>query len=1323
MLAQSATRKYQINGFIPSTYTSRLVPVNVSRQYEIVPLRLIDNRLLAAAAYPLSRQTITNIQRNIQYPLDIIQTNIMDIRTLRGILYQIDSEMPKAVPVELALTKTGLISEDQLAAAKSLQAENDRDLAAIALEKHWINESQWGEVVGLSHQIPHLRPQTASPLDGIEILLPLSHSEQLGVLPLWWVGSSLYLTVSDSKALNSLSNLRNLDYKNRAVVCDAFTYQRLKKIIYRPNISMGQVVSENNIADLLVFNRIIGSDEMEMAYEIQRRTGIGLSRILEGEYGISSEIWLDAKAELLDMIAIHPQDLPGDIEERIRSLLPLIPEILMLQYDLLPLFLESDVLVVALPEPQPKLLSLISAITGYQVEMRLMDKTLIHSLMAAFQDTILRGDGDFDRHVKSVDLSDFLLSSGLLQRDQIRNILSDEKSDIADLPERLLGANLLNEQDLAEVYSLMSGIPWLTLEYFQYDMDLINSIPSYAALENKIFPLFEYKGDLWVAVSDLYSCDFLGEIEQLTKRRVWPVIVPRTSLLSALNRYYQFSELYSNAETTFKVVDLLVEGGLITQAEAFEVVNATVDQHIPFDQAVLNLEGVSTEEFYQYLAKKLEAEYVNIGMVENVEKSFDSLGQLQTYRHWKESIDVNAARLIDLNTAKRLTAIPISKTRQGLKVAFADPLFEGNLQEISLLLNQKVIPCLASRDEINAAIQRVLGQVNLGTSLLMAGRITLSQLNNALTLSQNTNVRLGRALVHRGFITEQALYQFLAHQAQLPLFELSDVQLDEEAAHLLDVDEERRLGILPLAADDDSVYLAMVDPLNREGLLLAEKETGRKVHPILVTERDFDEAMEKLYQDDYLARSISQLLNRTPEDSAFRVFSRGQIVAGILALIISAAWLIWDYMNFIVVINSLFSVFYLLFSVYKANIIFKTVSTDLEVELTDEDIKALNDRDLPVYTILVPVYREANVLPEILSCLSNMDYPNTKLDIKILMEANDRETIDAFYLANPPDFIHAVVVPDAQPKTKPKACNYGLIHARGEYLVIYDAEDLPDRDQLKRSVAAFKKVPADVVCIQAKLNYYNRTQNVLTQWFTSEYSMWFDLLLPGLDATRAPIPLGGTSNHFKTFALIEVGAWDPYNVTEDADLGIRLYKRGYRTRIMESTTYEEANSRIGNWIRQRSRWVKGYMQTWLVHMRKPVKLLRELGPRAFASFNLLVGGTFFVLLLNPFYWVMTTAWYFYNWDLIEMIYPGSVFYIGAICLYVGNFVFTYANVAGAMRRKYYDMVRITLFSPAYWGLMSVGAWKGLLQLLVKPHFWEKTIHGLSKNEAQGTPDV
>ena len=229
--------------------------------------------------------------------------------------------------------------------------------------------------------------------------------------------------------------------------------------------------------------------------------------------------------------------------------------------------------------------------------------------------------------------------------------------------------------------------------------------------------------------------------------------------------------------------------------------------------------------------------------------------------------------------------------------------------------------------------------------------------------------------------------------------------------------------------------------------------------------------------------------------------------------------------------------------------------------------------------------------------------------------------------------------------------------------------------------------------------------------------MWFDLFLPGLDYANAPIPLGGTSNHFRRDVLVEIGAWDPYNVTEDADLGVRLYKRGYKTAIIDSTTYEEATSRVNNWIRQRSRWIKGYIQTWLVHMRHPLQLINEIGLKAFLAFQIVVGGTFFAALMNPVYWLLTTLWFLVEWELIQRIFPGAVFYLGGLCLFVGNFAFTYMNVAGAMRRRYYGMVKYALLTPLYWGLTSIAAWKGFLQLIVKPHFWEKTEHGMVK----GTP--
>lgn len=1303
MAGQSTLPYAQLNNLQPQKFLARLLPLEVARRYEVVPLELRENRLVTACGWQLSRAEKAELQRELHYPLDFVQASLPDVRAARKRLYGAADEAPAYLPPAEALKALGLLDEAQIEKLRGNLGVDDNGLITAALHAGLISAEQTSEALGWTACLPHIRQRTANPLKNIRVFFPYEQAEAKQALPLWWVNGTLYVAVTDAAAAGEVEAAR-------PVICDPLVFGQLKKTIYQLRTARYERTSEREIAERLVSERILTAGDLAPALDLQARTGIGLKRILQEQHAIKARDWLDASAEIENRIPIHAEDLPDDMPERVRRLWHLIPEIVSLQFNLLPLNLEKDTLVLGMTEYDPDLAELAAAFSGYRIEVRLMEEELIHALQeGARAASGAAAAGGW----KPLALADFLAQSALVQRSQLAEITDEEKKQAPDLESALLQANLLNEIDLAEIYSLMSGIPYLTLEYFQLDESVTGLLPADWALEQRVLPLFEREGDLWVGVADLKSCDMLGQAAERCGKRVWPVLVPRTALAAALNRCYQFNRAAPLAAEINALADRMVKAALISQVEAGRIVAAAAERKMPFDQAVLEYGKVEAAVLVPFLAQFKQVENISLELTRTREEFYDSLGERRAYTRWNEPLDADSARLLDAPTARRLCAIPVGQDENGLRVAFADPFFEDALTEIAYLTNRSIIPCLAARSEIEAAIQRILGQMNLGTSLLMAGRITLSQLNDALALAHNSNIRLGRALVHRGYIREGELYQFLARQAGLPLFDLSEVELSPQAARLLDAESERREGFLPLAADDEHVYLAMVDPLNESAIQSAAERTARQVHPILVTENDFDLAMEKLYSAEYLDTSTSQLLKRSPQDSAFRVFSRGQVIAFILFALLSAAWLVWDYLSYLIVINSIVSIFYLFFSVYKAALISKALSSDLEVDVSDEEVAALKDRDLPIYTILVPVYREAAVLAKILKRLGELDYPATKLDIKILMEANDRETIDAFFLAEPPDFIHAVIVPDAQPKTKPKACNYGLIHARGEYLVIYDAEDLPDPDQLKRVIAAFQKTPADVVCIQAKLNYYNRKQNLLTQWFTSEYSMWFDLLLPGLDNARAPIPLGGTSNHFKTFSLIEVGAWDPYNVTEDADLGIRLFKRGYRTRIVDSTTYEEANSQVGNWIRQRSRWIKGYIQTWLVHMRHPLKLLREIGPSAFFSFQLLIGGTFFSLLVNPIYWLMTSAWFFFRWDLIQALFPGSIFYIGALCLYVGNFVFTYVNIAGAMRRKYYDMVRVTLFSPAYWGLMSLGAWKGFLQLLTKPHFWEKTIHGLN----------
>jgi cellulose synthase/poly-beta-1,6-N-acetylglucosamine synthase-like glycosyltransferase/glycosyltransferase involved in cell wall biosynthesis/O-antigen/teichoic acid export membrane protein len=385
-----------------------------------------------------------------------------------------------------------------------------------------------------------------------------------------------------------------------------------------------------------------------------------------------------------------------------------------------------------------------------------------------------------------------------------------------------------------------------------------------------------------------------------------------------------------------------------------------------------------------------------------------------------------------------------------------------------------------------------------------------------------------------------------------------------------------------------------------------------------------------------------------------------------------------------------------------------------EIISSDEELVGMHEKKLPMYSILCPLYKEAHVIPHFLKSIAKLDYPKEKLDVMLLLEEDDKETIAAVKDMRLPHFVRTVIVPHSMPKTKPKACNYGLSLAKGDYLVVYDAEDMPDPLQLKKAYLAFQKVDKNVICLQGKLNYYNPHQNLLTRFFTAEYSLWFDVMLTGLQSLNTALPLGGTSNHFKTIDLKKLEGWDPFNVTEDADLGIRLFKKGYKTAIIESVTLEEANSRVGNWIRQRSRWIKGYMQTYLVHTRELFGFKRFKGTHSFI-FHLVIGGKIAFILINPLLWITTISYfalYRFVGPAIHALYPPVVFYMAVISLALGNFMFVYYYMVGCVKREQWHLIKFALLIPFYWILISIAGFISLYQLIFKPHYWEKTVHGL-----------
>jgi glycosyltransferase XagB len=435
-------------------------------------------------------------------------------------------------------------------------------------------------------------------------------------------------------------------------------------------------------------------------------------------------------------------------------------------------------------------------------------------------------------------------------------------------------------------------------------------------------------------------------------------------------------------------------------------------------------------------------------------------------------------------------------------------------------------------------------------------------------------------------------------------------------------------------------------------------------------------------------------------------------LALLVGLVVALAWA--NLHVLLIMLIALMTCVYLLTGLHKAWLITRG---DRAISNAAGHARVATDDDLPRYTVLVALHREGRILPVLVKRLAAIDYPPARLEILLLIESDDMETQGALKTCALPSHIRPVIVPPGQPRTKPRALNFGLASATGEYIVIYDAEDRPEPDQLRKAVAAFRALPTDVICVQARLNFYNWRQSILAILFAVDYTVWYDLMLPGLTQAAAFVPLGGTSNHFRIEALYRLGGWDPFNVTEDCDLGARIARGRVHISMLDSTTWEEAVPRIPPWIKQRSRWVKGYLQTYLVHMRHPLRLWREMGPGGFADFQLLVGAQSLVLLLNPLVWLLTTTYALSKGTalggFIQSLFPASLYYLALLSFVFGNFAFFYINLYGCVRRGYDHFARYALLSPLYWVLMSLGAWKGFISLIRHPHYWAKTEHGVS----------
>ncbi len=600
----------------------------------------------------------------------------------------------------------------------------------------------------------------------------------------------------------------------------------------------------------------------------------------------------------------------------------------------------------------------------------------------------------------------------------------------------------------------------------------------------------------------------------------------------------------------------------------------------------------------------------------------------------------------------------------------------------------------------------------LGDILVAQGALTRSTLED---YALRAHGRIGDFLKAHGLISARALARGIATQQHLPFIDFERFPPDQSLFQPNHLNHYIQQHYVPYARARDGLIVATSEPSAPLQSLLQQRY-GMSVKLLATAPHDLNRYFASVAATTTTRRAQLSLRRRYRHLVADRILLPTQwrgffaLLAMLLLLICcfpESAWL---------VLLTGSNLFYLLslqmkLQLYKhGHIALRQQHAALPA--LRASVAALRDEELPIYSILVPLYMESpEVMARLISNLSALDYPPEKLDIKLICEEDDHATLRGLKALRPPPTMQIIPVSPSHPRTKPKACNVALQQIRGEFLVIFDAEDAPATDQLKRAVAMFRAADSKLACLQAALNYYNRDENLLTQLFAIEYSGLFRLSLPALQRMRMPIPLGGTSNHLRVSALTEAGGWDAFNVTEDADLGIRLAYLGYYTKVLPSLTLEEAPISLGAWMRQRTRWIKGYIQTWLVYMRQPAELKKRLGSIGYYGFQFFVGAPALTFLLAPFFWAI------YLCSLTGYRMSGFSLTLQMLCIIsflsgvVSNWIFAKAT----LRIERWQHMRLALLMyPLYWLLHSIAAARALWQLAFNPHYWGKTRHGVSR---------
>lgn len=596
-------------------------------------------------------------------------------------------------------------------------------------------------------------------------------------------------------------------------------------------------------------------------------------------------------------------------------------------------------------------------------------------------------------------------------------------------------------------------------------------------------------------------------------------------------------------------------------------------------------------------------------------------------------------------------------------------------------------------------------------AFLLAHGVPVAHLQDAVALATRWGVSPPEALLAAGLLDEESFHRALAQEIGVPMLP-SDAALDPGTAYPQCIEA----GLAPLAPGPHGLHFALAPAPAMVRVLLEQRPPRGRPGLAIVPPRRFQRLVMACKAETIARRAVGLLPGREPALSAHGGASGWQVVA--LGALGGAAAYPAALAPFVLA-QVLAHVCGLLFLA----VVTLRLATGVEhapARLAGRAPRRLPDARLPFYSIIVPLHRERRVLERLVGGLCALDYPPAKLDIKFVIEEDDEETRQGLAeLALPPQF-DVVVAPPGHPRTKPRALNVALPLARGDYTVVYDAEDVPDPDQLRLAVAAFAAAPPEVACLQARLVIDNTNDHLLAKLFTIEYAALFDVINPGLILFGLPLPLGGTSNHFRTAVLREVLGWDAWNVTEDADLGIRLARKGYKVGDLPSATLEEAPHTRTAWLKQRTRWLKGWMQTCITHSREPLRAARELGLAGSLGTLTLGFGTVLSALVFPI-WLPVAIAHMVDGSLF-LPRPRLEALMTAVALLLvpaGLAAIYLPALLGLWRRQWSDLLGYVPLLPFYYAFVSLAAWLAVVELIVAPVRWNKTEHGLARTSRAG----